>query len=167
MNEINEAYEVLSNTSERAEYDKAFEGKYSSQIQTAINEENEWRSPSSSNKNKSDGTSLDGERELSWIVILVFFCLLFLAGITICTVRGQINLTGIFLSLLWAVLSFGVIFIGRAFLVLMVKFFKRQIRWKDLSGWAISGFAFLFFATVISGFLSYKILQMLLFGKLI
>lgn len=160
---INEAYEILSDTSRRLEYDKAFGNMYSAQRERTNSRMGS--TPGSLTHTMRASVAIDeNERRLSWLKFLVLFCLFFLVGISICVIREQVGWTGIWLSLLWAVLAFWVVVILRALFILIVDLAREPAKRKDIGGWGIIVMFFIELpVAAFSGFFCWRILHILLF----
>lgn len=163
MAEINEAYEVLSDPTRKASYDRLFESIYGTQKSRIGRPVYETRETSDIK------VTLEEEKKLPWIIPVASFCSLFLVGIFISIAREQLVWTAIWLSFLWALFSFGAIFMGRALVTLLIRAIKRGIKptiTKASNIWEVMAYISIGIFTLAAGYGAVMFLRMLLFERI-
>jgi protein-S-isoprenylcysteine O-methyltransferase Ste14 len=165
---INEAYEVLSDQNKRARYDLLFQLRYGSRASRTGTDVHRIPDVHSQEAMEHKPSFEETERkELPWIIPVASFGALFLIGILVSIARNQLGLTAIWLSLLWALFSFGAIFLMRSFIILATGAIKNRKKNKPRSRWGMVGtFLYIGILALVSGFGAFKLLEMLLFEPL-
>jgi len=165
---INEAHEVLLDPNKRARYDRLFQSRYGSH--TSRTDADLQRIPDVHSQQATDHKphfEEEQEKELPWIIPVASFGALFIIGILVSIARNQLGLTAIWLSLLWAVFSFGAIFLIRSSIMLAANAIKNGKRNKSRSRWGTVGIVlYIGILALVSGFGAFKLLGMLLFDSL-